>query len=63
MYSHDNKLASDEAMLVIKSFIDLLEKYENVLLAISKSNLPKKLKDMADEAIAYGNELIDGEPN
>lgn len=50
-------------MLVIESFIDLLEKYENALLEISKSNLPKHLKTLAQEAISYGNELVDGPPD
>lgn len=55
-----NTFTNDEAMLIIESFIDLLEKYENTLLEISKSALPKKIKDRATEALAYGNELIDG---
>lgn len=50
-------------MNLISDFVDLLEKYENVLLEISKSNLPKKLKDRAAEALSYGNELIDGPPD
>ena len=56
-----NRFTNDEAMLIIESFIDLLEKYENALLEISKSNLPKKLKTLASEAISYGNEIIDGQ--
>jgi hypothetical protein len=58
-----NRLANDEAMLIIESFIDLLGKYESVLLEITKSNLPKKIKDQAAKALAYGNELVDGQPN
>lgn len=63
MRNPDNKLTSDEAMLVIESFLDLLEKYESVLLEITKTNLPKKIKDQAAEALAYGVELIDGQPD
>lgn len=63
MNNSKNHFTNEEAMLVIESFLDLLEKYESVLLEITKTNLPKKIKDQAAEALAYGVELIDGQPD
>jgi len=52
----------DQCKDLILACVDLLDKYEQALMRVSKHKLcPQEIRKIAQNAIDYGNELVDEE--
>lgn len=63
MVDFKNTLTNHDAMVCLGAFIELLEKYEGVLIEIAAGNLSDDTITKAQAALNFGNKLIDGSPD
>ena len=57
-----NTLTNNDAMVCLAAFIEILEKYESVIIKVSSGNVSKNTIQEATAALNFGRELVDGEP-